>query len=990
MIPTESKSVQQRIIKYAAEIGWRYVPRAESDARRGRKAEESKVHSHRYARIATDARTNPDSYRSNPYYRDILNAKLRELNPWLPDDYIFPTPAPLPRIEGNQQILNALRGQSTAYDAKEKRERNVMVIDFSHPERNLFEITDEFTFSNGTYPIRQDIVALINGIPILDLECKNLTNAEGIDEALAQINRYHREAPELLAVEQGFLASEGLRLEYGVTWNWLRRNIFVWKGDKIGALENKIKTFFDIQHVLNLIEKYIMFIEKDEQLSKIVLREHQAAAIEAVIDRALDNNTNRGLIWHTQGSGKTYTMIKTAELLFKASAADKPTIIMMLDRNELEDQMEKNLAATGLKNVRRAESIKDLTAILEDDYRGIVVTMIHKFKGLPANLNERKNIFVLIDEAHRTTSGDLGTFMMAAIPNATFIGYTGTPVDKIQYGKGTFKTFGLNDPKGYLHKYNIIESIEDGTTLPLYYTLAPNDMLVPKETLEREFFNLAMQHGITDIEELNAVLEKAINTKEFLKADDRIKKVGKFIAEHFRQYIEPMNYKAFIVAVDRTACARYKKELDKYLPPEWSEVVYSSRNDDDELRKTFAHNEQKEKEIRRDFAKFGGTPKILIVTEKLLTGYDAPILHCMYLDKPMRDHVLLQTIARVNRPYVNAEMKMVKPHGFVLDFIGIFDKLEKALAFDSDEIKAVIKDSALLKQLFAEKLTTDAEQYFKLLVGHRFDDRLAAILIEHFRDQEKRKIFFNLYKEIEMLYEIISPDAFLRPYLERYTELSSMYQVVRNAYAKQVRVDREFQKKTSELVREHIQSTPIKLGTELVKLDAEGIQIIKDNNQPNEVKIINLVKSIQKWAADRANDPIMISLKERAESIREAYAQRQITTIETLQKLIELVEEAARQREEQEKSGISNIAWFIRDILGTTKIGDLQTAVQSLENTIKAYPEFAKSAKLTRNLRNELYEKLEALGLSLTEQQKIVDKIITTLGGDKCRVDVSI
>lgn len=951
--PTEQKSVQERIIKYAIEAGWRYVPRSDSDKRRGTE----------------------DIYKSELYYRDILNAKLREFNPWLPENYSFPIPTP--KIEGNRQVLLALRGQSTAYDEKEKRERNVMVIDFANPDSNIFEVTDEFSVSNSQYSNRQDIVFLINGIPVIDLECKNLITAEGVDKALDQIRRYHRESPELLAVEQGYLASEGMRLEYGVTWNTIRRNIFTWKGDKVGELENKIKTFFDIKHILNLVEKYIMFIEKDEELIKLVLREHQANAVEAVLARALREDATRGLIWHTQGSGKTFTMIKTAELLFKSNEADKPTVIMMLDRNELEDQMEKNLRAAGMQNVRRAETISDLIEILKTDYRGIVVTMIHKFRGMPADLNNRKNIFVLIDEAHRTTGSDLGTFVMAAMPNATFIGYTGTPIDKAQYGKGTFKTFGIHDAKGYLHKYSISESIEDGTTLPLYYSLAPNEMLVPKETLEREFLNLAEEHGIADIEELNAVLERAVNTRNFLKGQGRIEKVGKFVAEHFKEYIEPMNYKAFLVAVDREACALYKKELDKYLPAEWSEVVYTGNNNDSELLKKFTHDEQKEKEIRRDFAKFGTNPKILIVTEKLLTGYDAPILYCMYLDKPLRDHALLQTIARVNRPYENEEMKMTKPHGFVLDFVGIFDKLEKALSFDSDEVNAIVKDLSLLKDRFVKKLTEEAKPYSELLAGP-FDDRLAGVLIEHFRDEEKRKAFFKLYNEIEMFYEIISPDAFLRPYIDSYMTLSSMYQVVRNAYAKQIHIDREFQKKTAELVQEHIQSSPIKLGTELIKLDEKGIEIIKEKNQPDEVKIINLIKSIQKLAEEKANDPVLISVKERAENIMDAYSSRQMTTQEALKQLLGLADNEAKRNEEQQKEGISSVAWFIRDVLSQEKIVDIQ-AVKDLEAIINEYPEFAKSEKLARDLRNDLYNQLESLGLSLVEQKKVTDQIIETL-----------
>lgn len=950
--PTELKSVQQRIIKYATEIGWQYVPREESDKRRGEEA----------------------SYTTQPYYRDVLTSKLKEFNPWL-QDYTLPTYSP--KIEGNLQVLLALRGQATAYDEVEKRERNITVIDFEHPERNVFEITDEFTFSNNRFTNRQDIVFLINGIPLVDLECKNLTTEEGIDKALDQIRRYHRESPELMVLEQTYIASEGMRFEYGVTWNTVRRNIFTWKGDKIGELENKVKTFFDIKHILNLVEKYIMFIEKDEVLTKLILREHQANAIEAVLERALNENKTRGLIWHTQGSGKTYTMIKTAELLFRSKQADKPTILMMLDRNELEDQMEKNLRAAGLTNIRRAESIGDLVEILKSDYRGIVVTMIHKFRGLPADLNSRKNIFVLIDEAHRTTEGDLGTFMMAAMPNATFIGYTGTPIDKTHYGRGTFKTFGINDAKGYLHKYSIAESIEDGTTLPLFYSLAPNEMMVPKETLEREFLNLADEHGITDIEELNAVLERAVNTKNFLKGHGRIEKVGKFVAEHFKTYIEPMGYKAFVVAVDREACALYKKELDKYLPQEWSEVVYTGNNNDSELLKEFTYDDQKEKQIRRDFAKSGVNPKILIVTEKLLTGYDAPILYCMYLDKPMRDHVLLQTIARVNRPYENEEKKMKKPHGFVLDFVGIFDNLEKALSFDSEEINSVIKDLSLLKERFVTKLTIDSKPYFTLLT-RAFDDQLASNLIEYFRDDEKRKTFFKLYNEIEMLYEIISPDSFLRPYIKDYTILSTMYHVVRNAYTRVVHIDREFQKKTSQLVQENIQSSSIKLGTELIKLDEKGIEIIKGKNQPDEIKIINLVKSIQRLAEEKSNDPVLISVKDRAEDIMSAYSSRQMTTQEALKQLIELAGNEVVRHQIQKKEGISSVAWFIRDVLAKENIADMQV-VKDIEEIIGAYPEFSKSEKLTRDLKNGIYDRLDLLGLSFVDQKKITDNIIETL-----------
>ncbi len=175
-----------------------------------------------------------------------------------------------------------------------------------------------------------------------------------------------------------------------------------------------------------------------------------------------------------------------------------------------------------------------------------------------------------------------------------------------------------------------------------------------------------------------------------------------------------MNYKAFLVGVDRQACAIYKKALDKFLPPEYSEVVYTGNNNDTEELKEYHIDARKEKEIRKNFTRLEEQPKILIVTEKLLTGFDAPILYAMYLDKPMRDHTLLQAIARVNRPYENEQKDMVKPHGFVLDFVGIFENLEKALAFDSEDINAIVKDIALLKHLFKAKMEENVPPYLTL------------------------------------------------------------------------------------------------------------------------------------------------------------------------------------------------------------------------------------------------------------------------------------
>ena len=395
---------------------------------------------------------------------------------------------------------------------------------------------------------------------------------------------------------------------------------------------------------------------------------------------------SHGLIWHTQGSGKTLTMISIASRLLRGGEqTEKPTVLMVVDRNELESQLFKNINAYGITTLEVAQSRNNLESILSSGNRGLIVSTIHKFDKRPANLNTHESTVVLIDEAHRTTGGDFGNYLMAAVPNATYIGFTGTPIDTLSKGEGTFKVFGKDDEQGYLDKYGIAESIEDGTTLRLNYALAPSNLLVDPETLDREFLSLAAAEGISDPDELNAVLDNAVNLKVIMKAPNRVETIAKFVAKDFKERIEPMGFKAFLVGVDREACALYKAELDKHLPAEYSEVVYSKDNSDNDLMKKYHLSDEQEKEIRKNFIDKNSQPKILIVTQKLLTGYDAPILYCMYLDKPMRDHVLLQAIARVNRPYEDDD-GLVKPAGFVLDFVGIFEKLEKALAFDSDEV----------------------------------------------------------------------------------------------------------------------------------------------------------------------------------------------------------------------------------------------------------------------------------------------------------------
>lgn len=950
--PAEHKTVQSRILQYAQEMGWTYVPRAEAEARRGFDPDGALPEDRaRPASLFFGDLLHSQVCAFNPRYKEAEGALVGEFQRLNAD------------ITGNRDFLTYLRNQGKFFCAEEGRELDLTLIDYGDISRkpnlwrNVYEVTEEFYVHNGHYGTREDVTFLINGIPVLVIECKNAAKDEAIALGVDQIRRYHAETPEVMVPEMIFTATEAIGFAYGATWNTVRRNIFNWKHEEVGNLEAKVKSFCSVPHILRFLKDFIIFAEKEEELQKFILRQHQTAAVDRVVERALDNKRTRGLVWHTQGSGKTYTMIKAAELLFKAPEAEKPTILLMIDRNELEDQMLKNLTAVGLNNVAHADSIAELNRLLKQDgqdYRGIVVTMIHKFRDMPANLNLRKNIYILIDEAHRTTGGDLGNYLMAGLPNASFLGFTGTPVDKTAYGRGTFKTFGCEDDKGYLHKYSIAESIEDGTTLPLYYNLAPNEMLVPHEIMEKEFLSLAETEGIADIEELNKILERAVNLKNFLKGKDRVKQVARYVADHFRENVEPLGYKAFLVAVDREACVFYKEALDAILPPEYSEIVFTGNNNDRPHLKKWHLDPKREKQIRKNFTKVGEWPKILIVTEKLLTGFDAPILYAMYLDKPMRDHTLLQAIARVNRPYENEAAEMVKPHGFVLDFVGIFDKLEKALAFDSDEINAIVKDIGLLKQLFKAKMETKAPVYLSLITRN-FNDKDVDNLIEHFRDKERRKEFFKEYKEIEMLYEIVSPDAFLRPFIEEYATLSGIYEVVRNAYARRVYVDRAFQKKTNELVQRHIGAF---MGsdsiTEYVVIDRSTIDAIKEREEGKATKVINLIKSIERTAEENSDDPFLIALAERAKAVQESFEERQTTTAEALTELLSEIEKNEKRKKEQAEKGLDGLTFFVLCKLTDDGIPNPETVSRRIGEAFLKFPNWKGSEAELRELRKQV------------------------------------
>ncbi len=919
-MPLEFKAVRDPIIKYLDEIGWKYL---EPDR-------------------CLELRDNITEH----FLLPILSQKIKELNKGVitTDEQVDEVVKKLKNVRanlgGNQEFLQYLRGEKTIYIEKERRELNIKLIDFDHPENNDFHATKEFEFSDIETD-RADITLFVNGIPLTLIETKSPAVSDPIREAKAQVQRYHEEIPDLMKVVQLFALSDGIQLKFGPTWNLDERNIHKWKlGDDVN-LENLVKDFFDKSRILRLLEDYTFFFTKDEELYKFVLDQHQMRAVEKIVSRVISEGLDSGLVWHTQGSGKTFTMIVAAHRLRKQSSLEKPTILVVIDRTELESQMWKNLVSFGFPNCKLADNKEHLSDLLKSDYRGLIVTTIQKFEGIEKDINTRKNIIVLVDEAHRSQEGNLGTYMRAAMPRASYFGFTGTPIDRSNIGKGTFVVFGKHDPQGYLDKYSIRESIQDRTTVPLYYALAPQDMRVDKELLEKEFFALVEKEGIASIEELDKVLDRAVKLKNFLKSEDRVDKVAKFMANHFRQYVEPLGLKAFIVAVDREGCALYKRALDKYLPPDCSAVVFTPDQRDSQLLKTFHLSEEQEENVRTSFKSADKLPKILIVTQKLLTGFDAPILYCMYLDKPFKDHTLLQAIARVNRP-LDDEAGQKKSAGLIVDFVGVLEDLKRALSFDSETVEGALTDLTVLKERFVE-LMKQGRDYLALIKGG-IDDKTLGAIAERFVDPKEREKFSKLFKQIEALFEILSPDVFLRDYIEDYAALGELYKIIQNMFRpKEADLYRDLRNKTKELIRKHVDLQSAIASLPAYRIDDKVVEKLQGERIPEKAKVVNLYRSIVIHVQTGAKrEPYLFSIGVIAEQVIRKFEERQIESKEALNHLLEIADRIAKSEAERIQLKLSTgeygVFWSLREYKIPNDITALSRQIFKLLESNKTWP----------------------------------------------------
>ena len=982
---TEAGAVQFPMVRHAAEVGWTPLSPKNALAMRGGEA--------------------------GLLLRGEVEGTLSRFNPWMTDSAIRSVVENLlalpPTIEGNRQMLAWLRGERQWYDEAEQRHRQVRLIDFHDPSANVLHVTWEWRLKPPARKgNRADVMFVVNGVPVAIVEHKNPTDADAIVRGVTQLRRYELETPELMGAAQLFNVTHLLDYWYGVTWNLSRRYMARWKEAQEESYRFAVQSFFEPTDFLRTLRDWVLFYVEDGETRKTMLRQHQRRAVDCIVERCAEPVKRRGLVWHTQGAGKTFTLLTAARLVLEAKEEFRnPTVVVVVDRTELEGQLagwvERLLGEMQQQDIAvwRAGSKEALRELLATDRRGLIISMIHKFDGIEKDANSRDNVYVFIDEAHRSVAMELGTYLMAALPNSTIVGFTGTPIARTEHGEGTFKIFGADDDQGYLDKYSIAESIEDETTLPIRHMMAPSEMTVPAAQLDREFFALAEMEGVTDVDELNRVLDRAVGLRTFLTADDRIEKVAAFVAQHFQENVLPLGYKAFLVGVNREACAKYKQALDKLLPPEWSEPVYSENTNDVVERPLVARlqlSEEQEKDVRLMFKKASEDPKLLIVTDKLLTGFDAPLLYCMYLDKPMRDHVLLQAIARVNRPYVDTT-GITKPIGLVVDFVGLLGDLKKALQFDSSDVSGVIEDLNLLMHDFQDKIAEAKARYLDnadgggvaetraayAVAGGGADERLEQVVYTRFLDPDARKGFFSAYKEIEALWEILSPSAELRDHIDTFRHLTQLYAVVRNAYADRPDFVADLAHKTQRLVEESAAMYGLGNLTKSVTFDLRTLAALRKESGSDEAKVFNLVRGLQEDVESEPGlESVLRPLKERAESVLKDLEARTTTGLEALDMLEALAKEKAAAVSAARDSTLPprafGVYWTLKDdaALEAAEVSATEFAEEA-QALVTRFPNAAVNADEQRRLRTSLYYPL--LSVEGRERGRIVNQTLAIL-----------
>ena len=900
---------------------------------------------------------------SDVILEERLKDALKRINPDLPqealDDALHQILVPLnPALIDNNHLFQKMvtDGVNATFRANDGRivSKQVRIFDFEKAENNDFLAVNQFTVIENRVEKRPDVVVFVNGIPLVVIELKNLANEDvEISDAYNQIQNYISTIPSLFTYNAFAVISDGVNARAG-TITADEDRFMMWRtidGDEIAPLSHPqlevlIKGMFEKERLLDIIKNFILFQTDGKDTYKILAGYHQYHAVNKAVESTIraaitEGDSKIGVVWHTQGSGKSLSMVFYVGKLVLSKELNNPTIVVITDRNDLDDQLFSTFAKS--KDLLRQEPVQaqdraDLRRLLTRESGGIIFTTIHKFapeeKGdsVPV-LTDRENVIVIADEAHRSqygfraeivkgnTEADVkygyAKYMRDALPNASFIGFTGTPISLAD--KDTRAVFG-----DYIDIYDMTRAVEDGTTVRIFYESRIAKLELPDElkpVIDDEYEEITEYQEYTQKEKLKT---KWSRLEAIVGAEQRVKAIAKDIVEHFEKRLAAQETevgKGMIVVMSRRIAIDLYKAIVE-LRPEWHsddidkgviKVVMTGRYSDQKEWQPFIGTKATRERIAKRMKDNKDELKLVIVRDMWLTGFDVPSMHTMYIDKPMQGHNLMQAIARVNRVFRE------KQGGLIVDYIGIAENLKNAL---NDYTESDREKTGIDTEMAAAVLVEKYELIKELLHGHDYgkfftgsaSERMSAIVetIDYIIGlrEERKNDYLKLVSELSRAYSLCATTDIA----EKLNLEVGFHKAVKSGIIKLIpenskkKTAAEIEAQLNQLVSKSISSNEVIDVLDAVGLNKPNIAILSDEfleevrNMKQRNLAVELLNRLLKGKIKTFSKRNLVQSRKFSELLENAIRKYQNRTIETTQVILELIQ-LAKEINEAYKRG---------------------------------------------------------------------------------------
>ncbi|MDQ1912311.1 type I restriction endonuclease subunit R [Paenibacillus sp. GD4] len=836
-----------------------------------------------------------------------LEDAIKRINPWINDnnlrkvvrDFTHVEAASL--MEANEAIhYDLVEYISIEQDlGKGKKNQTVRLIDFDNIENNEFLVVNQFKVSGVTDNIIPDVIIFVNGLPLVVIECKSPFITSPIAQGVKQLERYQTDADRLFYYNEILISTCGQQAKYATIGAKLR-HYGEWKdpypmtvsdlGAEVNPQDVLVAGMLTRRNLLDLIRNFIVYEPEGGRTIKKLARYQQFRAVNKAIDRVVNAESPEdrgGIVWHTQGSGKSLTMLYLAVKLRRQVKLENPTIVIVTDRKDLDSQITNTFRRCGFPNPIQAQKVDTKSNGNENGKKKVlglrqllrlgsgqtIMTTVQKFQEAESDedmvLSTDSNLFVMVDESHRTQYKGLATNMRTALPNACYLGFTGTPIDKKD--KSTTRTFGT-----YIDTYSIQQAVDDGATVPILYDSRMPDLQVEGRSLDALFDRMFANYSAEDRERIK---QKYATSEAIIAAPKRIEAICMDIIDHFENYIAPNGFKAQIVAVNREAAILYKQTLDKLNAPESVVIISGNNNDSDELKKYQLAEHQQKNYIDR-FKNPDDKLQFIIVCDMLLTGFDAPIEQVMYLDKPLREHNLLQAIARVNRTNDG------KTYGLIVDYYGVSAFLKQALDVfhDKDVRGAMMPVESEIPRLQSRHRA--AMRFF----DHVNTENLESC-IKVLEPEDVRTEFDLAFKRLSQSMDLVMPNPLANPYRDDLKFLGKVRLAAKQRFRDEEMDISDCGAKVKELIEEHVRANAIEVLHDPIDILSSRFTEYVDGMSSDEAKASEMEHAIRHEIRVKLDEnPVhYISLKEKLEKLIQDWKEHRLETVQLVLHLQELI-----------------------------------------------------------------------------------------------------